>query len=317
MREKQYVNLVSNGKGFYIPNESDNKVLKKLPPGVYTLEETSQGQIFFKSASFLSDDIVDLPSKAYLDTVEEIQRFLKPETKKLFKDWGFVYKRSSLLWGVPGTGKTCIVNQISKRVIEMGGVVLFNPDPRILKSGYEIFDDLQPDSLIMVVFEELEKLIDRYESHLLNILDGETQKDNIVYLATTNFIDKIPERIKRPGRFSAITEVTVPDAACREHFLKVKGVKDSLQLEKLVKITNGYTVDELKEVLLATMCLDISLKEITSRISKNKTPKGELFDDEGYDDYPDHDDFAFPSEAKRKEEAIINTIAGKISNNKR
>src|ERR1035437_384054 len=121
----------------------------------------------------------------------------------------------------------------------------------------------------MVIFEELDQLIENYETSLLNLLDGEIQKPNVIFVATTNFIDKIPTRIRRPGRFSSVIHVDFPTAITR-HFYLTKKIGHSLELDGWVEKTKNFSIDELKETVLAVKCLGYNLDTIIDRIRTNK-----------------------------------------------
>lgn len=241
---------------------------KELPSGAYSpyvCQDT--GRIIFNKIKLQSDDIVDLPSKEYEYVVNQMQHFLKEQTKTKYKENGFIYKRSVLLHGKPGTGKTCIVSRVTKEALYNNAVVLFNPDPRELPLFYETLEHTAPNKLTLVIFEEIDELVgnNKLESSFLSVLDGEIQKNNIIYLATTNFIEQIPLRFQRPGRFSSIVEVGFPSTEARKVYLKTKNV-DELQINEWAKATEGFSIDELKETVLAVKCLDEKLDTVVNRI---------------------------------------------------
>ena len=241
--------------------------LKTLPAGSYTLEVTQEGQIQFKKYSPNYDAIIDLPSPEYDSVMSEVNIFLEPETEATFKEYNFLYKRSILLHGAPGTGKTVIVNRVGEKVVSRGGIILFNPDPRLLPHVFKMLDDVQPHLTTMVIFEEFEQLLEHFEGDMLTLLDGQIQKNNVMYLATTNHYDKIPARLKRPGRFATIMEVQFPNADARAAFLgrKLKA-EDANEIPLWVDKTGGLSIDELKETVLSVKCLRKPLEEVVRRI---------------------------------------------------
>lgn len=244
-----------------------------LPVGAYEFGfDPRSGRQWFTKIDLASDTLVDIPSREFEQVVGEMNFFLKPSTRKAFSDHGFIYKRSALLYGLPGTGKTCIVQRVAQEVIRSGGIVLFNTAPQLLALAYKTLDDIQPDVLTMVIFEEFDELIEGGdETRLLSLLDGEVQKRNVMYLMTTNFIDKVPSRILRPGRISSMVEVKFPDANARLHYLNLKVVdKAEHDLVKWVEVTEGFSIDELKETVLAVCCLGQTLTEVVDRINSNK-----------------------------------------------
>lgn len=259
--------LIDGGR---IRTGKDVVLKQKIPPGAYTLHyNPNSGEKWLQPLHFNSDAIIDLPSAEYSMVVNQIEKFLEEDTKKAFKDYGYLYKRSALLYGKPGTGKTTIVDRVAARVIEMGGVVFFNPHPQLLPMFFQDIEELQNDTMTMCIFEEIDELLMQYESQLLNILDGEIQKDNVIYLATTNNIDKIPDRIRRPGRFSTVVEVGLPNTEARFKYISTK-IKNVDETNQLTDKTKGMTIDEIKEVVLATRCLGEDVDEICKRIRNNK-----------------------------------------------
>lgn len=243
-----------------------------LPTGSYYPEVNEDtGQVIFNKLALNSDDIVDLPSKEYDFTLNQMKHFLKPETKAKYKEEGFLYKRSILLHGKPGTGKTCLVSRIAKEALANDAIVLFNPEPQQMTAFFEALEATAPEKLTLVIFEEFDDLTSRghTEKALLSILDGEIQKRNIIYLATTNHIDQVPLRMQRPGRFSSIIEVNFPSVEARTHYLKSKKVSPDT-VRHWVEATEGFSIDELKETVLAVKCLDEKLETVVGRIKQLK-----------------------------------------------
>lgn len=268
---------------------SDITVLNRLPAGVYEVNATQQGEIYFSKIKTNHDALIDLPSQEYDQVIKEIGLFMLPETRALFDKYGYVYKRSALLYGPPGTGKTCIVNRLANNVVAEGGIALFSPNPALLEESFKILDAIQPETRVMVIFEELDQLMARYESQLLNILDGEIQKSNVIYIATTNYIDKIPVRIRRPGRFSSVVKVSFPTDETRLFYLKNKLGEGVIDFDHWISKTSGFSIDELKETVLSVLCLNADIDVICDRVRENKK-SGELDPERDEDEEEEWDD---------------------------
>jgi hypothetical protein len=262
--------FVHYGKDYHVSPEA--KIDTALPPGAYEFNYDSRSQRqWFTAIDLVSDSIIDIPSKEFEQVVNEMQFFLAPDTKNSFEKHGFIYKRSAMLYGKPGTGKTCIVQRVSQQVIKAGGVILFNCNPALLHLAYKSLDSIQPDVLTMVIFEEFDKTVNQYEDVLLSLLDGEVQKKNVMYLMTTNFIDRVPARILRPGRISSMVEVKFPDAVARKHYLDLKVLdKKTYDVVNWTEVTEGFSIDELKETVLAVCCLGQTLENVVERIASTK-----------------------------------------------
>lgn len=262
------------------------KELPRLPAGSYTLDyNQNTGELYFDKMEPNFDSIIDLPSPEYDMVMREVDMFLKAETRQAFKDYGFLYKFNIMLHGTHGTGKTVIVNRVGQKVVEGGGIIIFNPHPKLLEMAFKILEDVQPELNTMVIFEEFDETLGRFEEELLSILDGEIQKKNVMFLATTNHFDKIPARLLRPGRFARVMEVKYPNAEARKVYLTAKlKPQDAAEIPGWVKATDGLSIDELKETVLSVKCLGNNLTDTVERIKKVKEASTPPQSDIEYDD---------------------------------
>lgn len=245
------------------------EIVSSLSPGFYKVDfdHRTLSVTFVKSKS-THDELVDLPGTEYETVNADVDTFLSDECITRFKEIGLIHKFNILLHGLPGTGKTCLVNRVAQKIISKGGIVLFNPEPEALRYTYEALDAIQPETRVLVIFEELDQHVKNSEGDLLHVLDGEVQKSNAMYIATTNYINQVPSRIRRPGRFSAVVEVGFPNAEARAAYLSTK-LKDESIVQKIVKKTNNFSIDELKEVVRGYYCMGKELDSYISYVAKN------------------------------------------------
>lgn len=230
---------------------------QKLPPGIYTVKYDPRTEdVSFTESKTTHDELVDLPGTAYDQVMADLAWYFDPECKALFEDVGLLHKMNILLHGVPGGGKTCIVNRVAYRTIEEKGIVLFNPPPTALRQVFRVLDKLQPETRVLVIFEELDQLIQKYNEEIfLHVLDGEVQKANAMFIATTNYIDKVPKRVRRPGRFAIRLEVGLPSLEARLHYCRLK-LPNALQLaDQIAEATANFNIDQLKDVIRAHYCM--------------------------------------------------------------
>lgn len=250
-----------------IKGVNEVEILNKLPPGMYTVEFlTSSGEVALSPMKTTHDELLQLPGTEYDQIVQEMELFLTKECRTGFKDLGYMYKNSWLLYGRPGTGKTCIANRLAQMVIERGGIALFNPLPAWLEMVYHLIDQTNPGMLVLTIFEEIDDLVKHAESTFLNILDGEVQRDNTMYVATTNYINKIPKRILRPRRFASVIEVKEPSFEARTAYLIHKLGRTHSMLNAIIKSVDGLTIDEIGEVVRSVVLLKKPLAETIERI---------------------------------------------------
>lgn len=244
----------------------------ELDSGVYKLHYDGYKDILmFDEVSFKNDKILPLPSKEYTAITNQMQLFMSPETKEKFQKLGYLYKRGVLLEGPPGSGKTILVNRIVQHAVgEHNAVCLFVENISALKKAYEYLNQSQPEQLLVVIFEEFDRLADEDEEDLLLLLDGQIQRNNVIFLGTTNYIERIPKRLIRPGRMSTI-EVTYPEKSVRKSYFSQKLGANFEYIEEWSDRTEGLSVDELKEIVQAVYILSEDLDETIQRLIETRT----------------------------------------------
>ena len=107
---------------------------------------------------------------------------------------------------------------------------------------------------------------------LLNFLDGAGSCVGVVTIATTNYPEKLQERItNRPSRFDRRYEVIKPNAETRKFYIENKLQKGDLQginISDLVDKTEGFTIDHLKEYLLSVFVLGYSHEDAMDEVTE-------------------------------------------------
>jgi hypothetical protein len=239
-----------------------------IPAGVYRPEITPNLGPILVRQNIETDNLLELPDEAASEIIAEFQAFwrLGPE----FRKRGFLHKRGFLLWGPPGSGKTSTVQVLIKRLAdEMDGVTLFLDHPQTASAGLQMLRHIEPKRPLIAVMEDMDALIEKWgENEYLAVLDGEAQVDNVVFLATTNYPERLDSRfVDRPSRFDTIRFVGMPSAAARRAFLSAKepGLSDG-ELTEWVRKSDGFSVAHLKEMIIAVKCFGQPLDEVVDRL---------------------------------------------------
>ena len=212
-------------------------------------------------------------------TIDEIVREFQDfyNRRPIFKKMGFAHKRGYLLHGPPGCGKSSTLRLLQKKFMEQfKGVVLFWRQGTGIESYVEHIRAHEPLRPIMVICEDIDGFVQYFERNILEFLDGQKGLDNFLLVATTNNLDKIPPRIKdRPSRIDRVLEIARPNEETRRKYLVALNVEPAEAAELAAK-TKGMTLAQLKEVIVATVCLGQSVESVMARLKVDpETPTAE------------------------------------------
>lgn len=234
------------------------KTIPKLPPGVYKGTYHQMLGYGFKPIPLATDDMLSLPDTPSDEVVREVARFWTMEGE--FRKRGLLFKRGVLLYGPPGSGKTATVISVAESVVERGGIAFFGDDPGTISACLHTMRKMDAESPIVCIMEDFEELIREDGEHgYLSLLDGEIQVDNIVYLATTNYLSRLPKRFTdRPSRFDLVKEVGMPSLAARKVYLKAKepSLTES-ELNEWALSSEGFSIAHLRELII--LCRSLPL----------------------------------------------------------
>lgn len=261
---------VEDGEWRYV----EGTIHKRLKPGLYELmvRDRMMGppSITLMEMSPKTDKLLPLPDSLCEYIVDAIEKFWKNAHK--YKKMGLVHKRGLLLEGAPGTGKTAICLLVGQEIGKLGGVAIFTSPktniaalPGILKT----IRDVHPEMAIINIMEDIDKHR-RQTEVLLPMLDGENQVSNIVHIATTNFREKLDDRLtNRPSRFDEVIKVKPPLKKAREAYLRAIFPDGDIPPETLrlvVKHAQGLNFAHLKELAVATYVYEVDPAKTASKL---------------------------------------------------
>jgi AAA+ superfamily predicted ATPase len=267
--EKSSFNLVgfkqfttSDGSKFYPAGAT----VGNITPGIYDIQVDGMKGIFFQKINVKTDGLLRFPETNSEAVIDEISKFWEREEN--FKKYKLNYRRGLFLYGPPGSGKSSTIQLICEDVIKRKGVVFKFVSPGIFSDGVRVFREIQPDTPIVVLMEDIDSIIDSFnESEVLNILDGVDQISKVVYLATSNYPERLGQRLlNRPSRFDKRFKMDHPKRNSRkayfDHLIDEDTKKEyQIDIEKWVEDTDDMSIAHLKELFIAVCILGNSYEE--------------------------------------------------------
>ena len=270
-----YSKWIKRGTNTFIPTDN-SQILPQVDAGVYDLRTSPDIGFYMIKRDVFLDELLEFPSKIHRTVLSSIKDFWQRKAK--FKEYGFAFKRGILLHGKAGSGKTCTINLCVKYVIEeLNGVVIplaSSSDLELYSKAIpEVFRIIERERPIVIILEDIENMChNSTENLLLNVLDGIDQLENVVYLATTNYIENLKERIiNRPSRFDRRIYMPFLTHEDRVFYFKHKLKNDDLKtinIEKWAKDTEGFSVAHLAELIKSVVIFGSAYDEIIALLKE-------------------------------------------------
>lgn len=235
------------------PNNKENKVFRHIPdskihddihPGMYVVGCDMIGPFLRKIAAF-DDEIVPYASQqAILDEIEQFSN-----ARSMYESLGFKWTRGFLLHGAPGCGKTATMRLAVRDWIARGGIVIDAGT-----SGVLTVDTFKINSPVMYMIDDVDSLDEADQTTLTHLMDGVEDRSG-VWIATTNFLDGVQERLRRKGRFDREIETTPPPK--EDSGISIDALPITDEQKEVIKslITPEMTPAEIREVVIQTVIL--------------------------------------------------------------
>jgi hypothetical protein len=196
--------------------------------------------------------------------------------RKELMEAGLPGRRGVLFYGPPGTGKTFTCRYVSHKMGEVTTIISSGLSLLHIKSICNIARMLQPS---LVVLEDVDLVYSNREQNpyttalgdLMDELDGFSPEDHILFVLTTNAIDRVEKAIQeRPGRISQCIYFGAPTAPLRRRYLEAMLEPydtSRVDWDGLISGTEGTTQAFLKEFVYRTVQIATETQ---------KAPAGEL-----------------------------------------
>ena len=260
-------------------NSLDFKITKTSPKHVVKMDHTT-------NLTILTEPSVDRKVRVTYEEVGGLRHQVKAMREivelplkhpELFSRLGVEPHSGILLYGPPGCGKTLIAKVLASE--SEANMFLIN-GPEIMNKYYgeteaklrDMFKEAKDNSPSIIFIDEIDAIAPKREeaygdvekrvvAQLLALMDGLTDRGNVMVLGATNRPDSIDPALRRPGRFDREFEISVPndDGRLEILFIHTRGMPmaDDIDLKDLASELHGYTGADIK-----SLCREAAMKSI-------------------------------------------------------
>src|ERR671912_562441 len=182
-----------------------------------------------------------------------------------------------LMYGSPGCGKTLIAKALASE--SEANFYIIN-GPEIVNKYYgetearlrDIFKEAKDTSPSIIFIDEIDAIAPKREetfgdvekrvvAQLLALMDGMSERGNVIVLGATNRPESIDPALRRPGRFDREIEIGVPNAEGRIEILQIhtRGMPlaEDIDMRQLASELYGYTGADIK-----ALCREAAMKAL-------------------------------------------------------
>ena len=257
--------------------------------------------------SALREVLVQIPDIKWDDIggLEDVKQELKeavewplkhPDT---FQRLGIRPPKGTLLYGIPGTGKTLLAKAVASEseanFISVKGPELLSKWVGESEKGVrEVFRKAKQAAPTVIFFDEIDAIAGarsgndtdsgvtkRVVNQLLTEMDGLEELEDVAIIAATNRPDILDAGLMRPGRFDRHIQVKEPDEEARlaifEVHTKDMPLAEDVDLKKLAKQTDGYVGADIesvcREAAMLTLRDNLEADKISNKYFKQAIEK--------------------------------------------
>ena len=260
-------------------NSMDFKINKISPKNVVKIDRSTK-------LSILTDAEEDKRIRVTFEEVGGLRSQIKAMREivelplrhpELFIRLGVEAHSGILLYGPPGCGKTLLAKVLAS---ESEANMYSINGPEIMNKYYgetearlrDIFKEAKDNSPSLIFIDEIDAIAPKREeaygdvekrvvAQLLALMDGLTERGNVIVLGATNRPDSVDPALRRPGRFDREVEISVPNIDGRLEILQIytRGmpIAEEIDLKELSSELHGYTGADIK-----SLCREAAMKAI-------------------------------------------------------
>src|SRR5688572_5811726 len=260
-------------------NQMDFSVQRVIPKVISRIEQSTRLTIM---ADITSDRKPRVTYEEIGGMKEQIKRLreiveLPMRHPEVFARLGIEPHSGILMYGSPGCGKTLIAKALASE--SEANFFIIN-GPEIMNKYYgetearlrDIFKEARESAPSIIFIDEIDAIAPKREeafgdvekrvvAQLLALMDGMSERGQVIVLGATNRPESLDPALRRPGRFDREIEIGVPNGEGRLEILQIhtRGMPlaDDINLQELSSELHGYTGADIK-----ALCREAAMKAL-------------------------------------------------------
>jgi transitional endoplasmic reticulum ATPase len=260
-------------------NQMDFTVERVTPKTISRIEQSTRLTIM---AEITSDRKPRVTYEEIGGMKEQIRRLreiveLPMRHPEVFARLGIEPHSGILMYGSPGCGKTLIAKALASE--SEANFFIIN-GPEIMNKYYgetearlrDIFKEAREAAPSIIFIDEIDAIAPKREeafgdvekrvvAQLLALMDGMSERGQVIVLGATNRSESLDPALRRPGRFDREIEIGVPNGEGRLEILQIhtRGMpmSEDIKLQELAARLHGYTGADIK-----ALCREAAMKAL-------------------------------------------------------
>jgi len=260
-------------------NSMDFKVQRIVPKGIIRIEHSTKLNILVDTAIDKKPRVTYEEIGGLKEQIEKLREIVELPLRhpEVFQRLGIEPHNGIMLYGPPGCGKTLIAKALAS---ESEANFFSINGPEIMNKYYgetearlrEIFKEAKENAPGIIFIDEIDAIAPKREeafgdvekrvvAQLLALMDGLSERGNVIVIGATNRPESVDPALRRPGRFDRELEVGVPNVEGRIEILQIhtRGMplSEDINLKKLATELHGYTGADIK-----ALCREAAMKAL-------------------------------------------------------
>jgi transitional endoplasmic reticulum ATPase len=260
-------------------NQMDFKIAKVSPKSIARIERNTRMSIMAETAADRKPRVTYEEIGGMKDQIKRLREIVELPMRhpEVFARLGIEPHSGILMYGSPGCGKTLIAKALASE--SEANFFIIN-GPEIMNKYYgetearlrDIFKEARESSPSIIFIDEIDAIAPKREeafgdvekrvvAQLLALMDGMSDRGQVIVLGATNRPESLDPALRRPGRFDREIEIGVPNGEGRLEILQIhtRGMPlaEDINLQELSSELHGYTGADIK-----SLCREAAMKAL-------------------------------------------------------